>query len=101
MARPSPVIQADVKLLGDLRMLCVDVRFRSRSELNGLIQALTALRDAGENDADHFHLQDARLQSKDVVATEVTFYRPRKRRDDAVSLAVSRARRLLSDLKQR
>lgn len=96
MGKLSPVIKADVKLMGDLRMLSVDVRFKSRAELDGFILALTVLRDSASDGFDHVHLQDSRMPNSDSASTEVTFYRPRKRRDAGVNLAVDRARQFLS-----
>ncbi len=96
MRKPSPVIKADVKLMGDLRMLSVDVRFKSRAELDGFIHALTVLRDSASDGFDHVHLQDSGMPNSDSASTEVTFYRPRKRRDAGVNFAVDRARQFLS-----
>lgn len=100
MTSPSPVITANVKLMGNPGMLCTDVRFRSRSELDAVIHALIALRDGDADDADHVHLQDGRLTSGDGTATEVTFYRPGRRRDAAVSLAIAAARQALPGKKR-
>lgn len=100
MSRPSPVITANVKLMGNPRTLCTDVRFRSPCELYALIHALTALRDGDADDADHVHLLEGRLTSGDAAATEVTFYRPGRRRDAGVSLAIAAARQALPGKKR-
>jgi hypothetical protein len=71
----SPVIHADSKFYGYGRNLCVDVLFRDRSELDRLIEALTALRDSAGDEADHVHLQDGG-HGRDGRPAEVTFHRP-------------------------
>ena len=81
--------------MGKPPWLCVDVRFRNRAELDALIQALTILRDGGRQDFDHVHLQDTRLRKRRTGATEVTFCRHGKKRDDAVRLCVLEVKQVL------
>jgi hypothetical protein len=75
MKAVSPVIFADSKFYGTDQLLCVDVLFRDRAELDRLIQALTALRDSEGNEADHVHLQDGG-HGRYGAPAEVTFHRP-------------------------
>lgn len=72
----SPVVFADSKFFGTDQNLCVDVLFRDRTELDQLIQALTALRDSTGDEADHVHLQDGG-RGRSGAPAEVTFHRPR------------------------
>jgi hypothetical protein len=58
----SPVVTADVRFYGPPPFLCVDVRFRSRAEIDRLIRELTRLRNTKGREFDHVHLQDARLR---------------------------------------
>ena len=82
----SPVVRADTKLCGSPPHVFVDVRFGSKEEIDRLIDALTQLRDTGEGDFDHVHLQDRNLRPGakcPLSAMEVNFYRPGKKREGA------------------
>ena len=78
----SPVVKADVKFAGCPNYLHVDVRFRSKEEIDTLISALTRLRDTQGYDFDHVHLQDISLAYGRIVEAEVAFNRPGLERDE-------------------
>jgi len=95
----SPVVRADVKFYGPPPHLCVDVRFRSRAEIDRLIRELTRLRDTKGRQFDHVHLQDTRLRpGSSLEETEVNFYRPRRRRTPLDSDCVKAAKLALAIL---
>ncbi len=82
--KTSPVVRADTKLSGSPPFVYVDVRFRSKRELDDLIDALTELRDGKGQDFDQVHLQDTHLSKGGrgpLSAMEVNFHRPGKKRD--------------------
>ena len=56
-AKFSRVVRANVRFSGTREWLHVNVWFRDRSELQGLIDALIELRDSVSDQRDHVHLQ--------------------------------------------
>ena len=88
----SPVVRGEVRHFAAPPCSCVDVRFRSKGELQQLIAALTSLLSSGGEEFDHVHLQDRSVASVErrIVrgATEITFHRPGKRPDEAERLCL-------------
>ena len=81
--------------------LCVDVRFETMAELDGLIEALSLLRDA--TDFDHVHLQDDPKGGRPSVAdTEIIFHMPGSCFDSTRSDMIAHAeRRIKSSMNQK
>jgi hypothetical protein len=72
----SPVTLADCKITTyEDGPLCVDVRFKSKAQLDDLIRALSLLREA--TDFDHVHLQDdPKTGRPSSASTEIVFHMP-------------------------
>jgi hypothetical protein len=72
-----PVVRGNARFSGSREHLHVNVWFRNKNELQGLIDALIELRDSDGDRSDHFHLQHYDLiAGGEAGLAEVNFFRP-------------------------
>ena len=68
------VVNVDARLCGFAPHFYASVVFRSRDELDALIDSLTELRNGWDHPTGHIHLQDHALTSdRDPTRLEITF----------------------------